>query len=242
MNVLELLRGRREKKSSDAVELAKRHARGENIDADLILQSLVPAGMTDEDFATLVQLVQTRDGLRRTAAGFEAAEREVAGIQARIDREQAALTEARKRFDAAVEPLQEQLAVATGKMMDASSARNALGSDANLPQTLRDRRRTAANNLERMQYEFARINSMMQRALTDERSAVEALGGDGAADRAARDYEKGCTSGTTSKHVANLLKARSEQRRYRQPLDEATAARDAARAELAAAERACIEF
>jgi hypothetical protein len=214
-------------------------ARGESVDADVILQAIGPAGLDDESFAEMVGLFQKRADLRNRAALLEGAEREAAAIRAKIEREDAALAEARRRRDEAVRPLEEVLAVAERRVVDASTARDALGGDHNLPRELAKRRQAARHRLEKATNEHGRLKAAMDVALSWAKDSEAKLASyRGGPERAVADYNDGRLSGADGDGLAakRLQNNRSEANRIRPSVESAAAAVAEARSALAAIE------
>jgi chromosome segregation ATPase len=240
MSILEMLRGRREKKSKDAIELAKMVARGEAVDPDLIIQAMIPAGLDDEGFAALVDLFERRGALRRRAALLESAEREVGTIRSKIDAADAALAEARRRHDEAVRPLLEVLSVAEGRLHDASSARSELTSDHNLPRELAKRRQAARNHLEKSMNEHQRRKDALKIAVDwvkdSEAKLAEYKGG---VAKAVSDFTAGLLYQANGDGLAasRLVKYRNEVNRIQPTVESAAAEVADAKAVLDAIEQ-----
>jgi chromosome segregation ATPase len=226
MSILEMLRGRRERKTKDAIELAKMVARGEAIDPDLILESMIPAGLDDEGFAALVDLFERRGALRRRAALLESAEREVGTIRSKIAAADAALAEARRRHDEAVRPLEEVLAVAESRLLDASGARHELTSDHNLPRELAKRRQAARDHLSKLMNEHQRRKDALKIAVDWVKDSgaklAEYKGGEG---KAIADWEAGILYEANGAGLAakRLKKYRGEVNRIQQTVESASA-------------------
>ncbi len=240
MSIMQLLKTRRAEKAGDVTDLAKRVAAGETVDPDRILDACGAAGIDDETFLELVDLVERRQALRIRAAGLKDAERDRDQLTKRIAAEDAKLAEARKAHDAACEPIREQLAIAEGRWADAALAREQLLSPSNLPKSLADRRHKAGYAVEKAQAEHGRIAAMVARAESELRGATAAIG-DGL-DRVLDGYRKGCVGGVMARQCEIVIRTRSELDAYRQPFE--TAARELANARetLAAIDAECRNF
>jgi hypothetical protein len=137
MSIIELLRTRRQKRSGDATELARRVAAGEAIDPELILDATDAAGMTDEDFLALVELIARRTGLKATAATGPAAAAELQAVEAALTKHRQELDAAEQRYYRAVEPLEIQRSEAISRAATATAAAQALMRE--IPAELRQR-------------------------------------------------------------------------------------------------------
>lgn len=246
LDVLGFLKSRREKRSGDVFDFARRLARGESIDPDALLTAANAAGLTDEDFAEAVDMIRRRNEARRTAATAEAAEAAIATLQAEIDRHEVVLKAARKRFEEAVEPLQEQKLQAEARLAAASAAKESLRSPHNLPRFLVERREAARKKLHAVSGEERRVEAIVERTRKRAEDAFAILEKDGGFERAERQYldpvRRKILDGSTIKLVEDVLHGRHRAKEGAEELAKLTRAREEAQADFDAAERGCLEF
>jgi hypothetical protein len=240
MTILEMIRGARKREAASMQDLAKRVAAGEAVDPMLIVDTVSRAGATDAEFLELTDIFERRADLRRKAAGYEPAEREIKTLRDRIEREAAVLNEAKRRYNAVVEPLEESIRVTEGRLMDALSARNQLGADRNIPRPIVLRRSDAKIKLETAVREHTRAHAAWKIAAdwiaSDEKNLAAFNGGPEAAIAA---YEKGTLSDANGdgKAAKRLHHYRGEARRLRPFVDQAAEAVAEAKAAVDAIEQ-----
>jgi hypothetical protein len=147
MSILELLRTRREEKAGDVMGLARMAAAGEAPDVDRLIQAMTAAGMDDEAFNDLVDMIERRDRYRATAARGLSAAVEVQRLEAclkKIDDDHSAVEQ---KYIEGRRPVQAALDDAREVVADANRARNALALAHNLPAELTARREAARKRL-----------------------------------------------------------------------------------------------
>lgn len=143
MSILQILKTRREEKASDIHDLARRVANGETVDPDRIMSACEAADMSDEAFMKLVDLIESRETLKRTAAEYEAARRDVTDAENAIAEDRAAFDKLAEQHAAAMAPIWHRLQLAEKRKAAAYEAEHKLTTDAMLPWHLRDAREQA---------------------------------------------------------------------------------------------------
>lgn len=167
-----LLRRRRETRTHDLHGLARQAARGESPDPDEILAACSAAGIDDDHFTTLVELIARRDELRQRAADAPALERELATLRNSIAVQRAALDEAQSRYRRAVEPLLREEESTTERLRQAVAAGSELLADRNLPVEIAQRLETARRAYLAASARVTELESMIER---EERLAADAV-------------------------------------------------------------------
>jgi DNA repair exonuclease SbcCD ATPase subunit len=246
LDVRNLLRSRRQTKTSDVLELARRLARNETIDPDDVLASTAAAGVDDDAFADLVDMIRRRDELRRLAAQRPALERDLEAAREAIRRQRAALDEAEARYRRAVEPLIAAEAAAEERARQAGVAANELLARANLPTALVERLEDARETLHAADANFREAKASHDR---QQRRAVEAraaLDDEGGFEKAAKRYDspddRGLLSARAAKLVEDVRHGSHRAAELAEQLAALTVERNAAQAAFDAAETACREF
>jgi chromosome segregation ATPase len=133
-----LLRRHREERSGDVHDLARRLGSGEDVDPEAVIRATTAAGMSDDDFLELVDLVRTRHELKRLAATAPAIDAELAAIRQAIAKHRATLDDAERKYREAVTPLAYQERDAETRAAEANNARGQLTDARNLPRGLVD--------------------------------------------------------------------------------------------------------
>jgi chromosome segregation ATPase len=232
MSILNLLRSKREEKASDVQDLARRVANGETVDPDRILQAVSAAGMDDEGFCELVELIERRNKIRERADREANAERE----KAAVEKELAAINEAWKasnnKFEEQHAPVAARLEAVNSRLADARSARESLRQDNNLPSGLRDARRAA----EKRHREALFAKDAPQKRLAEHEYLVKHA-------KAHRDTPLEATLPMTEFQIKQTLEeAAAMSAHLRRELEAAQAKCDEAKAALAAIDKQCRDF
>lgn len=246
LDVRSILKTRREQKTRDVFSLARQVAANQSVDADVLLASVTSAGMTDDDFLELVDMVRTRDELRRVAATQTAADQEARTLEDAIAKHREALDEAQAKYRKAVEPLELQLSEAKTRSNLAASARGGLVDPRNLPKTMvvelkaaRENHIAAAAALEKTQRHIQRQTERVQ-------AALDALEADEGFDKLSRRYDDEYRRQTMpfnqKKMIEDVRGGRYQVREAAEELARNKAAEEAARQALAAVEKSCLDF
>lgn len=131
-----MLRRHREERSGDVHGLARRLGSGETVDPEAVIRATTAAGMSDDDFLELVDLVRNRHELKRLAATAPAVEAELATIRQALAKHRSAFDEMQRKYREATAPLFLQERDAETRLAEATHARGALTDARNLPSGL----------------------------------------------------------------------------------------------------------
>jgi hypothetical protein len=247
LDVRRLIQTHRAKTTATVFDLAKKIAREEDVDPDLVIRTTELSGMSDEDFFDLVDMVRTRDELRRVAATANAHRQELATIQAAIRGHKEKLDAAEKAYRQAVSPLAAQEEGATSRLGEAERAAGSLLDPRNLPRQLVDELEAAKNAA------YKSSNVAREKELEADREAARAAAAAekldrqyGGADKAVRRLESGeltFANGSEQHTLATAVRGgRYREKTAREELTGLLAARDAAVAEHARAQKAAADF
>ena len=138
-----MFRSHEEEAADTIAELVRRVVDGENVPPETLFRTAKDAGMDGKDVDAMMARMRTRDRLRQTALNAESAEHEMAKLSEAIAKHDAALAEAKRRYEIAVAPLHDQMAVARGRHMDAVQADSLLLSPENMEPTIYERLQAA---------------------------------------------------------------------------------------------------
>jgi len=246
LDVRSLLRSRREERTTDVFEMARRLARNESVDPDDVITAMTVAGMDDDALADLVDMIARRTDYRAKASTQAAAETELASVRGAISRQREAFDEAERRYRLAVEPLLDREHAAEAKVREAVNAANALTMQANLPADINDRveaarkaYQDAESNLRKVQGEIDTQERRVEHGL----AVVDREGG---FDKCAARYDDTAHRPNmrivVQEAVADIRGGRYRLSEAGSKLDAAVAARDAAKAAYEAAEKAARDF
>ena len=247
LDVRRLIQSHRAKTTATVFDLAKKIARDEDVDPDLVIRTTESSGMSDEEFFDLVDMVRNRDELRRLAATAEANRQELVTIQAAIRGHREKLDAAEKVYRQAVEPLARQEESARARLTDAERAAGSLLDPRNLPRQLVDELEAAKAAA------YKTAGAAREKELEADKEAARAAEAAeqldlhyGGAARAVARLESGeLTFGNGGK--AHTLATAVRGGRYREKvareeLSQLLAVRDAAAADYARAEKAAADF
>lgn len=247
LDVRSLLRQHRQTKAGDVHDLARRLAADEIIPPEEIIAAIQASGMSDDWFLDLTDLCRRRAELRRTAAGLEAHEQELAGVRSAIAAHRAALDAAEAKYRAAVLPLARQEDDVQGRISSTISARTALTAASNVPKHLYDAMEAARVALHQASSAAQQKQVIAEREQERSDAAREKLDKHhGGADRALAKFNGG---DSRRDHPAEWTEL-CERVKYggfraataREELVVLIAARDAAEKAYKAAEKACYDF
>jgi hypothetical protein len=244
--VRQLLSSRRAKRTSDVFDAARVIARGGTVDPDDLLQAVTLAGMTDDDFADLVDMIERRDGFRKTVQGRAAIDQELAILDETLAKHDRELEAAKTKHRQAVEPLHRQREEAASRLVAVGTAEAELTAPQNLPPALVSRLEEARKTLHRatsaVRTAQAEVDRQTSRA-EDAFKRLEADGGFARAHAAWKDETRRNVLGLgTQKLVEDVVYGRHRAEEHGRRLREIEAEADAAQAAFAAAEKACRDF
>lgn len=246
LDVRNLLRSRREERAADLTEMARRLARNESVDPDDVLAAMAVTGMDQNTVDELVDLFVMRNENRAKGSTLPAAEKELAAVRDAIKRQREAFDEAERRYRLAVEPLLAREQAAESKVREATNALHALTLPANLPAEVNDRVEAARKAFQDAEANLRKVQNeidLQERRVEDGLAVVDREGG---FDRCAGQYDDQAQRTNmrfaTQAAVEGIRGGRYRLTEAKPRLAEAVAARDAAKAVLAAAEKAARDF